>query len=142
MPSNIDCIEHARVDAHSAFIVNGLNESRKPQDAERTSNSISSIKMNTYLDVDCELERASLKHSETSHAQNRDGKRSGEPFSYSSKNLFKKKTSCLFYFAKLTKVMFSSVGLVALVFVYSTVGAFMFQILEQHEEIRMCEGKC
>jgi hypothetical protein len=38
------------------------------------------------------------------------------------------------------KSFFSNVGLVLLVFFYSTLGALMFQLLEQHEEIKICEG--
>lgn len=41
---------------------------------------------------------------------------------------------------KLIRLAFSNVGLIAVVFIYSTVGALMFQLLEQHEELRLCEG--
>ena len=39
------------------------------------------------------------------------------------------------------KLAFSNIGLIAVVFIYSTVGALMFQLLEQHEELRLCEGQ-
>lgn len=38
------------------------------------------------------------------------------------------------------KYTFSSVGLILVVFLYSFLGALMFQVLEQHEELRLCEG--
>lgn len=41
---------------------------------------------------------------------------------------------------KILKLMFSNVGLILVVFLYSTFGALMFQLLEQHEERRLCEG--
>jgi hypothetical protein len=43
---------------------------------------------------------------------------------------------CIF---RMMKLMFSTLGLVLVVFLYSILGALMFQILEQHEELRMCE---
>lgn len=43
-------------------------------------------------------------------------------------------------FTKLIKMAFSTVGLIGVVFLYSTLGALMFQLLEQHEELRLCEG--
>ena len=44
------------------------------------------------------------------------------------------------FFAKLIKLMFSNIGLIMGVFLYSTLGALMFQLLERHEELRLCEG--
>jgi hypothetical protein len=40
---------------------------------------------------------------------------------------------------RIIKLMFSNVGLVLAVFIYSTAGALMFKLLEQHEELRLCE---
>ena len=39
------------------------------------------------------------------------------------------------------KYMFSNVGLIIVLFSYTSVGALMFQLLEQHEEMRLCEGE-
>ena len=43
------------------------------------------------------------------------------------------------WLVKLFKLCFSTIGLVLVVFAYSFLGALMFQLLEQHEELRMCE---
>lgn len=51
-----------------------------------------------------------------------------------------KKSKGLICCTRIIKLMFSNVGLVLVVFLYSTVGALMFQLLEQHEELRLCEG--
>jgi hypothetical protein len=43
---------------------------------------------------------------------------------------------------RLTMGVFSNIGLIAAVIIYSIVGAFLFQLLEQHEEAKRCqEGK-
>lgn len=39
----------------------------------------------------------------------------------------------------LTKFAFSNFGLVLVICLYASLGALMFQLLEQHEELRMCE---
>lgn len=52
----------------------------------------------------------------------------------------KKPTSFYSIVTKLFRLAFSNVGLIAAVFIYSTLGALMFQLLEQHEELRLCEG--
>jgi hypothetical protein len=44
------------------------------------------------------------------------------------------------YCKLLIKFMFSNVGLIIGLFSYSSIGALMFQLLEQHEELRICEG--
>lgn len=46
----------------------------------------------------------------------------------------------MMFLAKLIKLMFSNIGLIMGVFIYSTLGALMFQLLERHEELRLCEG--
>lgn len=43
---------------------------------------------------------------------------------------------------RVSKFIFSHIGLVAMVVIYSVAGSFLFQLLEQHEEAKMCqEGK-
>lgn len=43
---------------------------------------------------------------------------------------------------RVSKFLFSHIGLVAMVIIYSIAGAFLFQLLEQHEEAKTCqEGK-
>jgi hypothetical protein len=44
------------------------------------------------------------------------------------------------WYMQIMKLLGSTFGLVFAVFVYSLLGAFMFQLLEQHEELRLCEG--
>jgi hypothetical protein len=44
------------------------------------------------------------------------------------------------YCKLLIKFMFSNVGLIIGLFSYTSIGALMFQLLEQHEELRICEG--
>lgn len=43
------------------------------------------------------------------------------------------------WYITIIKLMFSTIGLVLVVFLYSVLGALMFQLLEQHEELRLCE---
>ena len=46
------------------------------------------------------------------------------------------------YFKRVSKFIFSHVGLVTMVVIYSVAGAFLFELLEQHEEAKNCqEGK-
>lgn len=42
-------------------------------------------------------------------------------------------------FRGLLKLMFSNIGLVLIVCLYSCLGAFMFKLLEQHAELQLCE---
>ena len=42
-------------------------------------------------------------------------------------------------FKLIMKFTFSNFGLVLVVCIYATVGALVFQLLEQHEELRLCE---
>jgi hypothetical protein len=43
---------------------------------------------------------------------------------------------------KVSKFLFSHIGLVAMVVIYAVAGAFLFELLEQHEEAKSCqEGK-
>ncbi len=44
------------------------------------------------------------------------------------------------WYIQLVKLMSSTIGLVFVVFLYAFLGALMFQLLEQHEELRLCEG--
>lgn len=49
------------------------------------------------------------------------------------------KTNCC---KRISKFLFSHIGLVVMVVIYSVAGSFLFQLLEQHEEAKMCqEGK-
>lgn len=43
--------------------------------------------------------------------------------------------------ATIFKTLLSNIAFVTAVILYSSIGAFVFQILEQHEEIRLCEGE-
>ena len=43
------------------------------------------------------------------------------------------------FLKKMGKFLFSHVGLVVMVVIYAVAGAFLFQLLEQHEEAKNCE---
>ena len=43
-------------------------------------------------------------------------------------------------YKNLRRLIIINVCLIIAVIVYTSLGAFMFQILEQHEELRQCEG--
>jgi hypothetical protein len=95
--------------------INLINETDDLSNCKNSKNGI-------YLDTN------SIKNEKNSNQFN------------TTKRSCKKKSKIFILCAKAIKVMFSSIGLVGLVFIYSTVGALMFQILEQHEELRLCEG--
>lgn len=40
---------------------------------------------------------------------------------------------------KISKFLFSHIGLVVIVIVYAVLGGFLFELLEQHKEIELCE---
>jgi hypothetical protein len=40
---------------------------------------------------------------------------------------------------RISKFLFSHIGLVLTVIIYSVLGGFLFELLEQHEEIKQCE---
>lgn len=51
----------------------------------------------------------------------------------------KKSSRSIKSFKNIIKILFSNITFVIAVILYSSIGAFVFQILEQHEEIRLCE---
>lgn len=63
---------------------------------------------------------------------------STDQLNMSSKNNRNSKSYC----KKISKFIFSHVGLVTMVVIYAVAGAFLFELLEQHEEAKNCqEGK-
>lgn len=57
-------------------------------------------------------------------------------------NASNQKANSRSYFKRVSKFIFSHVGLVTMVVIYSVAGAFLFELLEQHEEAKNCqEGK-
>ena len=40
---------------------------------------------------------------------------------------------------RITKFLFSHIGLVGMVIIYAVLGGFLFELLERHEEMRLCE---
>lgn len=109
-------------------------------------NNVDSKKMNIYENINLVNETDDLSNCKNTQHRNyldinniKNEKNSIQ--SNTTKRPIKKKSKIFIFCAKVIKIMFSSIGLVGLVFIYSTVGALMFQILEQHEELRLCEGK-
>lgn len=51
----------------------------------------------------------------------------------------KKSSRSIKSFKNIAKTLLSNIAFVIAVILYSSIGAFVFQILEQHEEIRLCE---
>lgn len=63
---------------------------------------------------------------------------STDQLNVTSKNNRNSKSYC----KKISKFIFSHVGLVTMVVIYAVAGAFLFELLEQHEEAKNCqEGK-
>jgi hypothetical protein len=86
------------------------------------------IKNNNAQASECDADKVARKTTTMSATNGETGGRGG------------KKSLSTSICTKLIKLMFSNVGLVLVVFLYSTFGALMFQLLEQHEELRLCEG--
>jgi hypothetical protein len=107
-------------------------------------NNVDGIKMNVYENINLINETDDLSNCKNTQHENylESVKNENDSIQINkTKRSIKKKSKIFLFCAKVIKIMFSSIGLVGLVFIYSTVGALMFQILEQHEELRLCEGK-
>lgn len=120
------------------------NENDQNLSQEKTSNK--QIYNSSNLSIDCNQNLNTILISNKSSASLNQNAQINQSLSgldlqqsFTRTRATKKSQSSLFC-NQIVKLLFSNVGLVLVVFLYSTFGALMFQLLEQHEEFRLCEG--